>query len=269
MHKYIFFRNDDVRNSLDDELIKLIHLFIENNIPISLAIEPANISEEVSKWLLEKKDKYPKLIEIIQHGYDHSLNFTINKFGKTYKGEFGFSQSYEEQAEKIYEGRKIMNSKFGDKWFAAFCFPFGGRNIDSIKILARQGYKVINGSKHYSLLASGFYSIGRLFKREYIFSKRVSWHLKHRFKSQLLQIDTSISTIDIFYDEISNCRFYSFNELKRLTIKYLKRNQVIGIVLHHRYHNEASNKILKKYILWLKSLPNLCFTSQEEIYKRF
>lgn len=42
----IFFRNDDVRSTLDESLVSLTDIFIRNGIPISHAVEPANISSD-------------------------------------------------------------------------------------------------------------------------------------------------------------------------------------------------------------------------------
>lgn len=83
MGNIFFFRNDDLRNKLDDSLIKITDLFIKYNIPITHSVEPANVSEEVVKWLVDVKKKYPDLIEIMQHGYEHKIK---NNFKK---GEFG------------------------------------------------------------------------------------------------------------------------------------------------------------------------------------
>ena len=74
MIKYFFLRDDDIRSPLDNNLIKLLELLIQLNIPISLAVEPANIDNQMSEWLLNQKERYPHLIEIIQHRYNHNLN---------------------------------------------------------------------------------------------------------------------------------------------------------------------------------------------------
>ena len=44
MSKEFFFRNDDIRDSLDDELIKIQDLFVQRNFPIVYAVEPANVT---------------------------------------------------------------------------------------------------------------------------------------------------------------------------------------------------------------------------------
>ena len=78
----IFFRNDDVRDVLDDSLIGLTELCLKHQVPIAHAVEPANVTPEVVDWLMATKKKHKRLIEIIQHGYDHSLNVTKMVGGK-------------------------------------------------------------------------------------------------------------------------------------------------------------------------------------------
>ena len=67
--KLIFLRNDDIRQTLDQTLIDLTMVCMEHKVPISHAVEPANVTTEVAEWLIGMKIKYPQLIEIIQHGY--------------------------------------------------------------------------------------------------------------------------------------------------------------------------------------------------------
>ena len=69
MQKLIFFRNDDVRGKLDNSLVKITEIFITNQVPICHAVEPANLTHEVINWLLDLKNSYPNLIEIVQHGW--------------------------------------------------------------------------------------------------------------------------------------------------------------------------------------------------------
>ena len=88
----VFFRNDDVRDSLDKSLIDLTSIFIGEDVPINHVVEPANVSPEVVAWIKEKKKEWPKLIEIGQHGFDHKLKAVKKILGKIRKGEFGYGR---------------------------------------------------------------------------------------------------------------------------------------------------------------------------------
>lgn len=266
MKSYFFFRNDDVRSSLDDQLVELTELFINAGIPISHAVEPANVSDEVVQWLIEKKQRHPELIEIIQHGYDHSLNVLIEANKKIYKGEFGGNQSYSFQHTRIKNGMNIMNEKFGDLWFKAFCFPFGGRNEESIKVLSDLGFKVVNGSQDYTLKSSIFYAIGRALQREYLLGRKISWNLKHRYDGRIFQIDTSISIIKKFIDDKMNGAYYTYDELIHLITLYSSRRKANGIVFHHRYHTDDTNQLIRNLLLAIKNNNSITPVTLSTLY---
>lgn len=269
-NKYVFFRNDDVRQILDQSLIEITDVLIKNNIPVSHTVEPANVSTEVIDWLLEMKNKHPDLIEIVQHGYGHKLNYKNVIGGKLKKGEFGGTRSYEEQLEEISHGKQLMDKYFNRNWFPLFTFPYGARNVAALKAVSASGFKVVNGSMGVSFQHKVLYFAGRLLNKEMLFGRKISYNLKHKKGLSLFQIDTSISVIKKYINEESEALFYTLDELKSKTRKYLKNSPTIGIVLHHRYHNTQEKvKLLEDYIYWLKSLPQVKLCTQEEIYKEF
>ena len=73
----VFFRNDDVRDKLDQILVDFTTLCIKNKMPIAHAVEPANVTQEVVDWLLETKKSHPHLIEIMQHGVRRVIRQTL------------------------------------------------------------------------------------------------------------------------------------------------------------------------------------------------
>lgn len=268
--KYVFFRNDDVRNALDESLVKITNICIENKIPISHAVEPANVTREVVNWLLELKKKYPDLVEIIQHGYSHKLNYQNVIGGKLKKGEFGGDRSYAEQFKEITEGKKMMDELFGELWFPLFTFPYGARNDAAIKAVSDSGFLVINGSMGRSIINQIFYSFGRLLQKEILFGRKISWHLRYKPSTTLFQIDTSFSLNKKFINEETKSTFFSLEELKEKTNNYLSKYCTVGIVLHHRYHDNISKiELFKNYIKWIKTLKSIEFVTQEKIYNLY
>lgn len=267
--KIIFFRNDDVRNKLDDSLQSITSLFIYHKISICHAVEPANVSTEVINWLISEKEKHPDIIEIIQHGYKHKLNYKYYFRGKYRKGEFGGSRGYDEQYDEINRGKNLMEEYFGKKWFTAFSFPYGGKNEAAIRALANSGYKVLNDSVGISKNHKIIYITAHLLRKNFLFGKNISWHLKKRPEGKLFDISASFGPIKTFYDEDVNCEFYSLEEMKQMTQKHLNNLKVVGIVLHHRYHNtEDKLKLLNEYLIWLKGKGSVVFLTQEQIYKK-
>lgn len=268
--KYVFFRNDDVRNVLDDSLIQITELCIKYRIPISHAVEPANVSDKVVKWLLQIKSKYPDLIEIVQHGFKHELNYQDIIGGKKKKGEFGGDRTYKEQLIEIRNGKDLMDKFFNKEWFPLFTFPYGARNEDSIIAVADAGFKALNGSMGITPQHSILYSFGRLLNKEMLFNRKISYNLRFRKGLGLFQIDTSISFIKEFIDEYTDARFYSLDTLKETILKYLKKVPNVGVVLHHRYHDsEIKIKLLEDYINWLTTLQNIEFVTQEFLYNKY
>ena len=129
------FRNDDVRNTIDRELVDMINVFTKNKIPLTLAVEPSNLTKEVTDWLVEVKKEYTNLIEIMQHGYDHSIKNKIRK------GEFGGQRNYEEQFNDIKRGKELMNQHFGALWFEAFNYPYGEYNSAAMTAVNDNGFR--------------------------------------------------------------------------------------------------------------------------------
>lgn len=266
----LFFRNDDVRDTLDDSLIKITNICIKKNIPISHTVEPANVSKEVVDWLLKMKKEYPNLIEIVQHGFSHQLNYQKKIGGKLKKGEFGGDRSYEEQYAEINEGKELMDKNFGTLWFPLFTFPYGARNTATLKAIKDIGFLVVNGSMSVIMKHKLVYLIGRILHREMLFGRKISWNLKYKPGTNLFQIDTSFSVIKKYLDENNKAIFYTLNELKKITKKYLKKESIIGIVLHHRYHDSPEKiMLLEDYLSWLKNIPDTRFVTQEEIYNKY
>lgn len=267
--KYIFIRNDDVREKLDDSLITITNECIKRGIPICHAVEPANVSLKVENWLKDLK-KQTNLIEIVQHGYSHKLNYIKKISGVTKKGEFGGDRTFEDQYNEIKKGMDLMNKKFHDDWFKLFTFPYGARNQDCIKAIDKCGFKAVNGSMGVSIKHKTFYLIGRLLKKEMLFNKKVSYNLKYKPNTNLFQIDTSISIIDKFNDEFFDGEFLSLDQLKKETSFLLNNTNIVGIVLHHRYHTtDKINKLFTNYLNWLITIPNVKFVTQEFLYNKF
>ena len=263
MKNIFFFRNDDVRNILDESLVELTMLFISHEIPITHAVEPANISKEVVKWLISVKKQFPSLIDIMQHGYDHTVK------NKTRKGEFGGQRSYEEQFIEIKKGKEIMDDWFGDLWFPAFNFPYAPYNPEAIKAVNDCGFKVLNSHFNAGLSRRIFYKIGHALKKGYLLNHHVSWNLNYYPNTRLFEIDVNTGFIKKYYNELYDCEMLNLPELKNETYQYLKY-KTVGVLLHHRYHNnEDKIKLVNEYLKWCKSNPYFEFWSLKNIYEKF
>lgn len=259
----IFFRNDDIRNKLDDSLIEITNIFIEKDIPIIHAVEPANITKEVVEWLNNIKRQHPNLIEIMQHGYDHTHKNKIKK------GEFGGQRSYEEQYKDIKAGKELMDKYFGDLWFPAFNFPYGPYNPAAMNAVNDCGFKVVNSHYNSEWKRKIFYQIGHVLKKGYFLNHHVSWNLDYYPGTNLFEIDMNVGFIDKYYNEEYDSKMMTLNEMIEETKKYFNQ-KTIGVLLHHRYHNtKAKIELVKDYLDWCKTLAGFEFSTLESIYKNY
>lgn len=232
----IFLRNDDVRNNLDDELIRLSEICMRHKIPISHAVEPANVSKEVVEWLLMMKRKSPQLIEIIQHGYDHNIKNPHQKM------EFGGSRTYEDQLKSMQAGKQLMDSWFGNKWSPVFTFPYGTFNKHSLDIVDKLGYIAISSKIDFTPRNIIKNRLGKILKRDFLMGKKISYHPDRRNNYNFKEISVSANLIKRYLDE-NTAMHYSNEEVLAQIRNAAKHTSKIGILFHHRFHTDELNKI--------------------------
>lgn len=259
--KKIFFRNDDVRNTLDESLVELTNLHKEFKIPITYAVEPANVSQEVVGWLINEKKHNPNLIEIIQHGYNHNFD---NKY--SYRMEFGKHRGYQDQYKDLKLGKDLMNEYFGDLWFQAITFPYGSFNNDTIKAISDLGYLASSTSISFSRKHQVKNNIGRFLKLNNICGKKVSYHLKKRPQSNMLDVGVSVNFIKKYISE-EEAIHYNLHELQLKILENLKQTNVIGFLLHHRFHKN-NLEILEDLLKWLKQVDVRFCTLKELVNEK-
>lgn len=229
INKKIFLRNDDVRNVLDQELIDLTQLCISHKIPISHAIEPANISEEVINWLLPLKMKHPTLIEIIQHGYNHNLAHPEVKM------EFGGNRNYVDQLDDIVKGKNLMDQYFGDYWSPVFTFPYGSYNYYTLKAIEKAGFNAISSKIDFSIKNQIKNKIGIMLNKDLLFNKKISYHNHQRKNFTFKEFSISVNLIKNYTDS-ETAQHYSNDEIFSQVVKAEKHTDAIGILFHHRFH---------------------------------
>ncbi len=234
--RQIFLRNDDVRNKLDKELMNLTALCIKHDVPISHAVEPANVTAEVVSWLIDVKKQNPTLIEIIQHGYDHNRNQPEMKM------EFGGNRSFNDQLDTLKKGKDLMDKYFGDQWDSVFTFPYGTYNAYTLKALDELGYLAISSKINYSLKNRFKNNLGNLINREFLLSKKISYHNKYRNHYRFKEISVSANLIKSYIDA-NTANHYSKNDIMAQIDQSSRFTSVIGILFHHRFHGNQLNMI--------------------------
>jgi hypothetical protein len=238
-------------------------MFIKRRIPITHAVEPANIAPPVVEWLLHFKNEYPDLVEIMQHGYDHTVK------NQRQIGEFGGQRTYGEQYADIRSGKDLMNHHFGDQWFECFNFPYAPYNPAAIRAVNDVGYKVLNSHFNCDWRRQLFYRAGHLLRRGHLLNHHVSWNLQRYPGTDLFEIDMNISFIGKYLDEESASEMLTIEQLQKETRMY-SRYRTVGVLLHHRYHNtEDKIALVEEYLEWCSRQPGVVFMNLESIYERF
>jgi peptidoglycan/xylan/chitin deacetylase (PgdA/CDA1 family) len=257
-----YFRNDDV-NVLDPELVAVSRRCTDEGVSITHTVEPANVTDEAAAWLLEEKLKLGRLVEIMQHGYDHRLRDL---------GEFGGSRPYEDQFEDLKRGKEILIEKFGNDFLPILNFPFGPYNQASMRAADRLGFRVV--SSHYNHRQSRrlMYTVGHALKLGQILGKHVSWHLDFYPRTGMFSVDMAASFIDRYIGEHGSitCDFHPLEAMKANIEAFIPYTPVIGVLLHHRFHHyPESLDLITDTIRHLKMIPDAEFLNIEEIYERY
>lgn len=258
--RIVFFRDDDV-NALDDTFVRFVEIFTAHDVPLVLAVEPANLSREMVRFLLDAQSSYPGMIEIIQHGWSHAVHDL---------GEFGGKRGYQEQFEDICRGIDVMQTSFCEAFFPAFSFPFGHYNDHTVQILSDLNYLVLSSKFNPRSTAQWFYRFGRLTRQKWLFDHRISYHLGRYPGSSLEEISVSLSPIKRYLGPYpsTECVFESIEALKSQYTNHMKKTQVVGVVLHHRYHSSPDHMLLlAQFVEWLTALDGVRFMTLKSIYQ--
>lgn len=227
----VFLRNDDVRQALDQSLIDLTMLCIKHKVPISHAVEPANVTQEVSEWLISLKKQFPDLIEIIQHGYNHNLDNPEQKM------EFGGKRDFQEQYNDIKKGKEIMDKVFGDLWEPIFTFPYGTFNEPTLKAIDQLGYIAISSKIKFTYKGRLKNSFGRLLGKNILFGKKINYHPGIRHGHKFKEVSVSANIIKK-YTGVSTAEHYTIEDIMKQIRIASVHTKIIGLLFHHRFHTD-------------------------------
>lgn len=134
----VFFRADDVavpgRN-----LARLFDIFGKHQVPLTLAVVPAWLTETRWQRLLELCRRDHSLWCWIQHGWRH-LNYEPQ--GK--RVEFGPSRSISRKRQDLQAGFQRLNRLLGDAFTPAFTPPWNRCDSETLKALKELGYQALS-----------------------------------------------------------------------------------------------------------------------------
>ncbi len=254
----VFFRNDDVRGTLDESLVYLTDSILSAGFSVSHAVEPANVTDEVAGWLLERRKAYPAQLEIIQHGLDHSEKAV------DLKGEFGGGRTFEDQLRDVTRGRELMGQWFGDSWFPAFSFPFGSYDRETLRALKHTGYKVITTGIRWTVKRQMFNTVGRLLRRKHIGRQNIVYNGVVPPGCTFLELPVVLNNTKKYLQPdggVQKTRDEMISEWNSLP-----QESIRGILTHHRYNSSHDIDELVAFFQQLRS-DGAQFKTIEKIYE--
>jgi len=193
----LFIRNDDVW-TLEREFRFFFDAAFDRGIPVVHAVIPGKMDRELVRFLCRAKEKAPRLLDIVQHGWMHANH--SDEAGAKY--EFGRSRSLSAQRKDIQEGLKLMSDSFGELFTPAFVPPYHGYNERTIRVLGEEGFKIFSAG-------------GR----------------RQGLKMKLIDIPAPVSFSR--YDQ-GQKSIYDAGRIIADLLKSLNRRSLAGVLTHHR-----------------------------------
>jgi len=221
------------------------------------------VTDDAVAWLLAEKEREPRLVEIMQHGFDHV---------KRDKGEFGGNRSYDDQYKDLFRGKQIMKEKFGKDFLPCLNFPFGPYNKHSMRAVDDLGYRIVSSHYNYRLSRRLMYAVGHFLRRGQIKDRHISYHLGYYPRTKLYSIDMAVSFIESYLGEYGSrdCVFHSADFVVQKTKAFIPYTPVIGILLHHRFHTSVTSlDLITEVLRRLQEVPGVEFLNMGEIYDRY
>lgn len=257
----VAFRNDDV-NELTPELKRITSILNEQEVPVTHALEPANVTDETVEWLKGMKATHGRLIEITQHGWSHAWHGD---------GEFGKKRSYQEQLSDLRKGKERLEVLFGRDFFPMLTIPFGRYTRETVRAADALGFKVFCSHFNYRWPQRAFYFLGRVLGFDELNGHHVSYHLDYHPGTDLFQVDSSLSFIKEYLGRYTDdCVMEEQDWLMQEFERFARRTTVLVFLLHHRYHKDADSlDLVGKTVTALTEREDVVFMNYAEIYEKF
>ena len=221
----VFFRNDD-GGWADERLQKLASEFIQQDLPLDIAVIPDALSQEsidVITGLLADSNR----IAIHQHGFSH-VNHQLS--GRSC--EFGSDRNYEQQLVDIARGQEQLAAAFSAQVTPIFTPPWNRCTSDTAVALHSLGFqqlsRIINSEPIENVIPEMPVAIDWLKKRK---GERLNTVQLTDYICSLLNTD----------------------------------DEVIGVMLHHEHMDQENRNLLKQFIETLRASQSVSFHSMMDI----
>ncbi|MES0396179.1 MAG: polysaccharide deacetylase family protein [Syntrophobacteria bacterium] len=134
----VFFRADDVAVP-GRKLARLVDIFGKHQVPLTLAVVPAWLTETRWRRLLELCSKDHSLWCWMQHGWRH-----LNHEPQGSKLEFGPSRSFSLKRKDLQTGFRRLNRLMGDAFTPAFTPPWNRCDSETLNALQELSYQALS-----------------------------------------------------------------------------------------------------------------------------
>lgn len=135
---FVFFRADDVAVP-SREFARLVDMFGRHQVPLTLAVVPAWLTETRWQRLVELCGRDLSLWCWIQHGWRH-----LNHEPPGRKLEFGPNRSFSRKQMDLQKGFQKLSRLLGDAFTPAFTPPWNRCDTETLKALKELGYQALS-----------------------------------------------------------------------------------------------------------------------------
>jgi hypothetical protein len=226
----LFFRDDDVDEE-EASLHRLLDLFLSVETPISLGVIPGRLTDAAIALLTEHQRQHPQLIELNQHGWQHTNHESTGK-----KCEFGPSRSFDQQLADIAAGQTRMHAAFGQAWFPAFIPPWNRCTAITALVLDQLGFRVLSRDGGQAAFPG-------------------------------LQCREIPVTLDL-YQWRGGAAMRPAEELIHALLEQVEQAQTIGVMLHHKVMSAAAFGFLSELLHIFQQAPNLEHHTFQSLFTR-
>jgi len=212
MSARLFIRNDDVW-TLDRPFRSFFDMAMDHGLPVVHAVIPGKMDKGIVKFLCRAKEKKPRSLDIVQHGWMHTDHSLVP--GTKY--EFGVSRPLKSQRDDIEQGLKMMRKAFGEHFIPAFVPPYHGYDERTLQALDEQDFKVFSAG-----------------------SRRM------KVKAPMIELPARISFS--CYDKDGAASINPAVEIFEMLVKGLRQQPLSGVLTHHAdFKTAASRKELARF----------------------
>lgn len=226
---HLFFRDDDVDED-EASLRRLLDLFLHAETPLNLGVIPGRLTDATITLLTEYKQPCSRLIELNQHGWQHTNHEHTGK-----KCEFGPSRSFDEQLADIAAGQARMNAAFGTAWFPVFIPPWNRCTEATARALDELGFRVLSRDHGQALFTGARFS---------------EWPV----------------TLDL-YQWRGGAALRPVEALTRELMQQVEQADIIGVLLHHKVMSDEAFALLSELLQLFRQVPGVEFHSFQSLLK--